>query len=286
MIDLHLHTTASDGRCSPEGLVARAAAAGLTTIAVTDHDTVAATALVAELCGARGLRAVSGIEITAIEEGRDVHVLGYFVDHTDVQLLVFLSGQRECRVERVRTIADLLASFDMPIDTAELLRSANARDGRSIGRPQIARAMFEAGYVDSIRDAFDSWLVPGRPAFVVRAGAPPEHVIAVIHGAGGIASLAHPGKTAIDAEIPRLCAAGLDAIEVYHWDHPPADRERYLGMASDLQLLVTGGSDYHGDPTHGASLGVVALPREAFEHLASRADAGGGVAARGKTRAG
>ena len=270
MIDLHLHTTASDGRCSPESLVAQAAAAGLTTMAVTDHDTVAATARVFDLCAAHGLLAVSGTEITAIDDSRDVHVLGYFIDGTNPGLLAFLARQRQRRVECALVIARRLAALEMPIDTAELLKRAQAHDGRSIGRPQIARAMIAAGYVGGVAEAFDRWLAPDRPAFIPRDGALPEQVIAAIHDAGGMASLAHPGRTAIDAKIPLFLDAGLDAIEVYHSDHSPAERERYHRMASDLQVLVTGGSDFHGDPERGVVLGSVELPQDAWERLASR----------------
>jgi predicted metal-dependent phosphoesterase TrpH len=270
MIDLHTHTTASDGHCSPLLLVERAAAAGLTTIAVTDHDTTAATAEVAALCAARGMRAVDGIEITAIDDGRDVHVLGYFVDRTDAALLAFLARQRDARIERVRAIAASLSELGMPIDVRELLEGPQARAGRSVGRPQVARAMMAAGHVSGVTEAFEKWLGSGRPAFVPRTGAAASAVIALIHGAGGLASVAHPGQTRIDSRIARLRDAGLDALEVYHPDHSPEDRERYLRMAADLDLLVTGGSDYHGDPEHGIELGSIGLPLEAWARLARR----------------
>jgi predicted metal-dependent phosphoesterase TrpH len=270
VIDLHLHTTASDGRSSPGRLVEEAAAAGLTTMAVTDHDTVAATADIAGLCASRGIRAVSGIEITAIRDGRDVHVLGYFLDVAHDGLLAFLARQRLDRIARVEAIGHVLASAGLVVDLAPLLEDARRQSGRSIGRPQIARALVDAGHVADTREAFDVWLAEGRPAFVPRTGASPERVVEIIHAARGLASLAHPGTTAIDGDIAALRDAGLDALEAYHSDHLPEDRDRYLALARSLDLLVTGGSDYHGDPAHGLAPGSVTLPEEEWARLVAK----------------
>ena len=263
-VDLHLHTTASDGRCTPQELVDRAASAGVTAMAVTDHDTTAAVAEVQALAGARGIDAISGIEITAIEAGRDVHILGYFIDPGNPQLVGFLSRQRAERIARVKAVGDRLSQLGVPIDITPMLARAEEDAGRSIGRPQIARAMVAAGHVADTREAFDRWLATGRPAFVPRVGAPPEEVIPLVRGAGGLTSLAHPGQTAIDTRISELCVAGLDAIEVYHPDHDSASTERYRQLASRLGLLVTGGSDFHGDPSHGSEPGSVTLPDDAW----------------------
>ena len=271
MVDLHLHTTASDGRCAPQELVDRAAAAGVTVMAVTDHDTTAAVAEVRAAAHARGIEAVSGIEITAVESGRDVHILGYFVDPRNPQLAGFLARQRAQRIARVQAVGDRLAQLGLPIDIIPMVAQAREDDGRSIGRPQVARAMVAAGYVADTRDAFDRWLATGRPAFVPRAGAPPEEVIAILHGAGGLASLAHPGQTAVDARIPAYSLAGLDAIEVYHPDHDAASIARYRELASRLTLLMTGGSDFHGDPSHGVEPGSSALPEDAWLRLRAAA---------------
>jgi predicted metal-dependent phosphoesterase TrpH len=261
-VDLHLHTTASDGRCSPQELVDRAAAAGVTVMGVTDHDTVAATAEASDVARARGIEVIAGIEITAVEAGRDVHVLGYFVNPADVQLAGFLQRQRAQRVARVEAVGARLAQLGMPIDILPLIATAREEGGRSIGRPQIARAMIAAGYVADSREAFDKWLATGRPAFVPRAGAPPEEVIRMIHAAGGMASLAHPGQTGVDARISAYVDAGLDALEAFHPDHDKASTGRYRGLAARLTLLVTGGSDFHGDPSHGWEPGAVSLPAD------------------------
>ena len=270
MIDLHLHTTASDGLCSPRQLVEQAAAAGVTTLAVTDHDTIAAVAEVAALSSAAGLRVVPGIEITAIEDGADVHILGYFIDSASPRLAAFLSAQRNSRIARVHAIAERLASLGVAIDVGPLLETAERQDGSSVGRPQIARALIAAGHAIDTNDAFERWLGHGRPGFVPRVGAPSEDVIAIIHDAGGLASLAHPGVTGVDARLAALRDAGLDALEAYHSDHDADTRDRYLAVARNLGLLVTGGSDYHGDPAHGVAPGTVTLPMQEFQRLERR----------------
>lgn len=260
MIDLHLHTTASDGRCTPAELVVRAAAAGVEILAVTDHDTTAGIAEASDAAAGRGLLVVHGIEITAVEAGRDVHVLGYFFDPDAAELSRFLSSQRATRIERIAEIARRLDAFGMPVDVTPLLAAARQQNSRSIGRPRLARAMVDAGYVTDTREAFDKWLAQGRPAFVERAGSSPEAVIAIVHDAGGLASLAHPARTALDPRIPALRDAGLDAIEVYHSDQDEAATARYLQLARRLGALVTGGSDFHGDPATGLEPGTTHLP--------------------------
>jgi hypothetical protein len=267
VIDLHLHTTASDGLCSPRELVERAAAAGLSRMAVTDHDTTAALGESADHCARAGIAFVPGIEITAILEGADVHLLGYFIDARHAPLAAFLARQRDSRVERIRRIADRLSELGAPIDAAPLLEAGRRQDGRSIGRPQVARALMAAGHAADVNDAFDRFLGRGQPAFVARTGARPEEVIGIVHAAGGLASLAHPGLTEIDDRIPALRDAGLDAIEAYHSEHDPAVRDRYLALAADLGLLVTGGSDFHGDPAHGLAPGSVTLPADHWQRL-------------------
>ena len=278
MIDLHLHTTASDGRLSPAQLVARASAAGLTIISVTDHDTVAAIAEVTEVAKGVNIRVVPGIEITAVDDGRDVHMLGYFFDPLSTTLATVLERQRALRVARVREIGEKLAALGMPIDVEAVLLAAAARPGSSVGRPQVAREMVQAGYVTSVQDAFDKWLATGRAAFMPRTGPSPAAIVDTIHEAGGVASIAHPAVTKRDELIAPLVAHGMDAIEVYHSDHSPDAVQLYQGMARRLGALVSGGSDFHGDDptlnpsrTRRSTLGVVGLPPDAFEALSASA---------------
>jgi hypothetical protein len=272
LIDLHLHTTASDGRCSAGELVDRAAETRLTVLAVTDHDTTAASDEVRRLAAARGIDAVSGIEITALDNGRDLHILGYFLDPADDALDRFLASQRAARVARARAIADRLAALGLPIEVEPLLAPASADSRRSIGRPLLARAMVDAGYVRDTREAFDRWLGAGCPAFVPRSGVAAEAVVRIIHEAGGLASLAHPGKMRREPPVRQLAEAGLDAIEVFHPDHDAGLVDRYGQLARELGLLVTGGSDFHGDPAHGLEPGSVTLPLVEFERLRRAAD--------------
>jgi predicted metal-dependent phosphoesterase TrpH len=269
LIDLHLHTTASDGLLAPAALIARAAAAELTILSVTDHDTVAGLAEASRAADDAGLRLVPGIEITAVERGRDVHLLGYFIDPGDERLRAFLDRQRADRVRRVREMGRRLEVLGFPIDVEAVLAE---RGTRSVGRPALADALVAAGHAASRDDVFARLLGRGRPAFVPRAGATGREVIDLVHAAGGIVSLAHPGVLADDDLIPPLVQAGLDAIEVWHSDHTPADEARYGRMAEEWRLARSGGSDYHGDGVHRACrLGEVALPAAAFAVLAARA---------------
>ena len=269
MIDLHLHTNASDGRLTPRGLVDLAVASGLRVMAVTDHDTTAAVADVQAAALAAGLEAVAGIEITAVLEGRDVHMLAYFVDIDDAVFQRFLASQRASRVARLEAIGARLAELGVPVRLEASLALARMQAGVSVGRPQAARALVAAGHVKDMHQAFDRWLGNGRPGFVPRVGPAPVEVIPIVHAASGLVSIAHPGRTHIDERLPGLRDAGLDAIEVYHSDHDEATTARYAALAADLGLLVTGGSDFH-DPGSSLRPGSVTLPWPHWERLVAR----------------
>jgi predicted metal-dependent phosphoesterase TrpH len=236
-------------------------------MAITDHDTTAGVADVLAAAQEQGIEAWAGIEVTAVENGRDVHVLGYFLNPSDPPLLDFLTSQRQTRVGRVHAIAARLAELGVPIDLQPIFDEAGQGLERSVGRPQIARALQRAGHVRDTQEAFDRFLASGGPAFVPRSGLSPEDVIGVIHRAGGLASLAHPIRTGIDARIPALARAGLDCLEVYHSDHDDAAVSRYRQMAVNLGLLMTGGSDFHGEPAHGLEPGASTLPRTEWQRL-------------------
>lgn len=271
MIDLHLHTTASDGLLSPAALVERAAAAGLTVISLTDHDTVAGIDEARAAADRLRVRLIPGIEVTAVVGGRDVHILGYFIDPDSPALGEFLEQQRTDRVRRVREMGARLEALGYRIDVEALLGAA-AGGSRSVGRPAIADALAAAGLVTNRDEAFGTLLGRGKPAFVPRAGVTPARVLEVIHEAGGIASMAHPGVTGEDSLIPQLVGAGLDAIEVWHSDHTPEDSARYDALAADHGLARSGGSDYHGDGLHRACrLGAITIPPAALELLIERA---------------
>jgi len=271
LIDLHTHTTASDGRRTPPDLVACAAAAGVTVLSVTDHDTVAGCEPGAAACAIAGIEFVPGIEITAVRDSADAHILGYFIDASAPALSRFLDEQRGRRIDRARQMIAQLARLGIALDADAIVRPGVDDATKAVGRPWIARAMVESGHVATVAEAFDRWLARGRPAYVPRLAASPGDVIARIHDAGGVASLAHPGLLGHDEWIPGLAELGLDAVEAYHFDHDPERTEHYVALAARLGLSVSGGSDYHADQSHGAPApGSVSLPRDAYDRLKCR----------------
>jgi 3',5'-nucleoside bisphosphate phosphatase len=271
LIDLHLHTSASDGLCTPAELVSRVVEAGIRTFAVTDHDTMAAAAETAALAARAGLTFVPAIEITSVAGDRDVHVLAYWLDAGTPAVDALLSLQRRARIERARAMAARLAEAGVPIAIDALLAPDGSASGRSIGRPQLARALIEAGHVASFEEAFDRWLADGRPAHLPHQGPSPAEVVRMVADAGGVSSLAHPGLLQRDAIIPSLAEAGLMALEACHSNHPPEVEAHYRALARRLGLAISGGSDYHGEATSRAdSFGKVGLTDEEFAALQAR----------------
>ncbi len=271
MIDLHLHTTASDGRLSPTALVARAAEARLTTIAVTDHDTIAGLEEARARAAIAGIDVVTGIELTSVHDGRDVHILGYFFDPANTGLAQLLETQRALRVARLREIGARLARLGVPIDVGRVIDRGEGHSDRSVGRPLLARELVAQGHVATAKEAFDRYLGEGRPAFVPREGRGPAEFVRAVHEAGGVTSFAHPGVTKQDELIEPLVEQGLDAIEVYHSDHTPEMRDTFRQLARRFGVLATGGSDFHGDDERNRPLGLVSLPAEDFALLAAAA---------------
>ena len=272
MIDLHMHTTASDGRCTPEELVLRAWKVGIRTMSVTDHDTMASVAPATRAAAPLGMEVIPGIEITSVHDGKDVHVLAYFLPESAPGLQEMLTRQRRQRVERATEIGSRLERLGAPIDVVALVEAASAPGGKSIARPQIAQALIAAGHVATVAEAFDKYLGEDSPAYVPHRGASPAEVVALVVAGGGVPSLAHPGYRPKDEIIPGLVEAGLPAIEVYHSSHDATAEAHYLAVARTHGLLVTGGSDYHGEGTRRAEFfGLVNLPREHLEALVARA---------------
>ncbi len=271
MIDLHLHTTASDGRSTPEQLARQLAKAGITIAAVTDHDTTAAIAEVRSHAEKRGTRIISGIEITAVQEREDVHMLGYGFDPEHPALVTFLAAQRVDRRRRLEEMHAKLVALGVPVDIEAHMSGAAEKSGKALGRPLLAAALVKAGYVSSIAEAFEKYLGNGGPAFVARRGASPSAVVALVHDAGGVVSVAHPGKLKSDAIIEPLADVGLDAIEAHHPDHDRAATALYRARAAKLGLLVTGGSDFHGRESGRVNaMGKITLPADDFARLAER----------------
>lgn len=272
MIDLHVHTTASDGRSSPEQVVEAARRAGVRVLAVADHDTVAALDVAAARCAESGITWVPGVEITALLDGADVHLLGYFMDHRSPVLAGFLEAQAADRVRRIHEMIDRLRALGLPLDAEAVFAGPGGCADRWVGRPTLARELVRQKLVRSTRDAFDRYLAEGGAAFVSRRAPSPAEVIAIVHGAGGIVSLAHPGAMGRDEWIPMMAEAGLDALEAYYPEHPPQFTVHYCALAARLGLSTSGGSDYHGDPGYGpARPGMASLPDDAFADLERRA---------------
>jgi predicted metal-dependent phosphoesterase TrpH len=272
VIDLHMHTTASDGRCSPEDLVQRAFDKGIRTMSVTDHDTMAGVPRAAAVAASRGMTFVPGIEITSVHQGKDVHVLAYFLPDLTEDLRRLLAEQRRNRLARAQEIADRLARVGAPIDVDALLTAGAALGGKSLARPQIAQALIAAGHVATVAEAFERFLAEDGPAYVPHTGASPASVVELIVQAGGVASLAHPGYTKKDDVIPDMVEAGLTAIEAYHSSHDEATTARYLETGRQYDLAISGGSDFHGEGTRRSEFfGVTNLPAAEFERLKERA---------------
>ena len=275
MIDLHMHTTASDGRCTPEELVQRAWNVGIRTMSVTDHDTMAGVEPASRAAAPLGMTVVPGIEITSVHRGKDVHMLAYFISESAPGLKEMLSRQRRLRIERAAEIADRLDRLGAPIDVAALIELASQPGGKALARPQIAQALIAAGHVATIAEAFERYLGEESPAYVPHQGASPAEVVALVTAGGGVASLAHPGYRPQDDIIPGLVEAGLEAIEVFHSSHDPVAEAHYFALAEKYELLVTGGSDYHGEGVRRAEFfGAVRLPQEHYNALLVRASAG------------
>ncbi len=272
MIDLHSHTTASDGELSPEDLLARARRAGVTTLAVTDHDTVEGLARAQAAAEAQGIRLVPGIEVSTEAEGRELHVLGHFVDRTEPGLASFSDRLRTERAERMERMVARMNSLGVPVTLAEVERIAA---GAHLGRPHLALALLARGVVTSAKEAFDRFLGDGKPGWVDRFRLPSEEAIAMLHRAGGTATVAHPGSSKVSPyTLERLARAGLDGLEIFHPDHVPSQRDAFLRQADALGLVPTAGSDYHGPRvTPDRSLGMVSLDPSHFSRLEARAHA-------------
>ncbi|MEW1999285.1 PHP domain-containing protein [Streptomyces coelicoflavus] len=247
-IDLHTHSTASDGTDTPAQLVRKAAATGLDVVALTDHDTTRGHAeAVAAL--PEGLTLVTGAELSCRLDGVSMHMLAYLFDPEEPALLAERELVRDDRVPRARAMVAGLNELGVPVTWEQVARIAG--DG-SVGRPHVASALVELGVVPTVNDAFtQDWLADGGRAHVDKHETDPFEALRLIKGAGGVAVFAHPaaakrGRTVPETAIADLAAAGLDGIEVDHMDHDAQTRARLRGTAKELGLLVTGSSDYHG----------------------------------------
>jgi hypothetical protein len=268
--DLHSHTRCSDGILSPKDLVTRAAAQGVASLAVTDHDTLAGLAEAQAAGPACGVRVIPGIELSVSHAGKDFHVLGLFVDPAHAALLALLESRKADRVSRVREILAKLARLGIAIPFDDVAALADTKG--TVGRPHVARALVAHGFAGSMDEAFARYLGKRAAAYVPYPRLAAADGIAAIHAAGGVASLAHPGLDDGDAALESFAAAGLDAVEVHHPAHSAGDCAHFQKRAAALALLVSGGSDFHGTgENHELTLGEPGCPADAFAALERKA---------------
>lgn len=276
VVDLHMHSTASDGSRAPADVVRAAHAAGLSAIALTDHDTIAglreASATAAEL----DVRLVNGVELSAVEGETETHLLGLHLHDLSV-LERGLGMLREMRHRRAARIVERLNELGVSVALSDVL--AEAGDG-ALGRPHVARAMVASGWATDVRDAFDRYLGAGKPAYVGKDQLSMTDAIAMIHDAGGLAILAHPGWAGTRERIEALAAQGLDGVEVKHPSHSSSDTTRLKGIVELLGLVPSGGSDWHGAAEGPRTIGMMRVAEEWLTRQDERLASRGSVTAR------
>ena len=262
--DLHLHTKFSDGTFTPEELVARAHQLGFAAIALTDHDTIEGCARAAAACAAAGMEFIPGAELTAEHADTEVHIIGYLLDTQNKTLLEKISGFQAQRQNRIYEMCAALNKEGIPLKAEAVFALANCK---SPGRPHVARTLVKEKLIGNLDEAFEKYLKKGRPAWIPKTKMSALEAVELIHQAGGLAVMAHPGLNRTDEIIPALVEAGLDGIECFHTKHSTVMSERYLMIAEKHHLLVTGGSDCHGFSKKNPLIGTVKLPYEHVEKL-------------------
>ncbi len=269
-IDLHVHSTASDGTFSPSEVVGLALELGLDVIALTDHDTLDGIDEAKKAAENTPLEVVSGIELSCEGDVTEVHILGYFVENGREVLESTLQKIRDVRFERARKIVEKLAALGVPVPFERVQEIAG---GEVIGRPHIAQALVEAGHVTSTQEAFDKYIANDGPAYVPRYRLTPSQAVDLIHRAGGVAVLAHPVRINYRKWLPELIEIGIDGVEAYYPEHPPSLVQWLEKFAAEHRLIVTGGSDFHHLDRDGfAILGRVSPPADCVDKLRERAN--------------
>lgn len=258
LIDLHTHSTFSDGSFSPEDLAKLASEAGLSALALTDHDTTDGIPFFIDACDRLDIKSVAGVEISVDYDYGTMHMLGYFVDTGNTALQSALLNIRNGRERRNQKILEKLCELGMELEWSEI--EALAGDGGVVGRPHFAQAMMARGYVSTKEEVFDLWLGKGKPAYVDRFRLTPAEGIACIREAGGVAVLAHPFTLGLSFGKLRKCVAelaeqGLQGIEVFYSMHNSELRSQYLTLVQEFNLTATGGSDFHGDMNPAIQIG-------------------------------
>ncbi|MBM4167202.1 MAG: PHP domain-containing protein [Ignavibacteria bacterium] len=266
--DLHLHTTYSDGTLSPFELLTKAKEIGLNTISITDHDTVGALDEAIAIGTAMGIEVISGVEFSSIVEDREFHILGYFFDYKNIELLSYLDYFRSERLKRAEKIVNILHSLKIPLDFDAVVNKVH---GDSIGRPHIALALLEGGFVRSYQDAFNKYLGARCPAYIEKQSVPPQELFAMITRAGGLSFVAHPGKFLNDSLLQTLIQSGVDGIEVIHPSHSHGVIQFYRSVINEFFLLESGGSDFHGgERKDDAAFGKYTIPLAKVDTMRNR----------------
>ena len=255
--DLHIHTNYSDGEYPPREVVRRAARAGLSVIAITDHDNILGIDEAIEEGEAIGISVLPGVELSAEDNGNDIHILGYLFDHRNGQLKETLEFFRAERLKRAKTILEKLRELGVFLDIEEVLEEAGHG---AVGRPHIAHVLIKKGYVATVREAFESYLGYESPAYVPKFKMTVKDAIDLIKKAGGIPVIAHPGISAPPHKVLEFIDLGLLGIEVWHPEHDEDTIAFYSRVADEHGLVKTGGSDYHGEQKGRANLGTIKLP--------------------------
>lgn len=268
--DLHLHTNFSDGTFTPEELAAHAKRHDLRAIALTDHDTMEGCARTAAACKDSGIQFIPATELTAEQDGIELHLLGYYLDSENETLKGQLTKFQEVRQHRIVEITERLRGLGVQLEAESVFRLANCR---APGRPHVARAMVKEGYVGSLDEAFERFLKKGKPAWAPKFKMSALEAIELIHQAGGVAVLAHPGLSRADETIDALIRSGLDGLECFHTKHSTYVTEHYLEIAEKHGLVVTGGSDCHGMSKGKPLIGTLKIPYQYVEWLEQRRSA-------------
>jgi predicted metal-dependent phosphoesterase TrpH len=242
-IELHCHSTASDGDCTPSELVERALAIGITTLALTDHDTVDGVSEALEAAKEHSLRVIPAVELSCHFEENEVHLLGYFIEHRDPDFLSLLEQMREERRERVRTILAKLADLGIELSFEDVEVEAT---GHALGRPHVARALVTGGHSETVSQAFDTYIGNNGPAYVGRSLLSLEDGIEAIRKAGGVSVIAHPGSYRDWPRVERMMNLPVNGVEVWHPAHRKADLKRAKRLGGRYNKVLTGGSDFHG----------------------------------------
>jgi 3',5'-nucleoside bisphosphate phosphatase len=260
-VDLHTHSTASDGTLAPEGVIEAAERCGLTALALTDHDTIDGVPAAREAGERLGIRVIAGVELSAFQEDNEIHLLAMHVTHV-ASLETRLTGLRTGRYTRAEKIVEKLNTLGIPLTLDEVLLQSN---GGAVGRPHVARALIARGFVHDFREAFTRYLGTAGTAFVARERLSIEDAISIAHEAGALAIWAHPGDGGRRERLEPLVAAGLDGLEVRHPSHSAEDVKRLQALADFFGLVPSGGSDWHGAPDGPRRLGIMNVPVEWLE---------------------